>query len=126
MAELVGIFAEGEAGEDVHAEAGGELVGGVAADDVADLVGEDSGDLGLVFGDQQQAAIDVEIAAEDGEGVYLFWIVENLDAVADAGAIFYGWGKQGFGDALDVGLEAAVGGGGVVGLRFGRRTSRRV
>ena len=46
------------------------------------------GDFGLVFGDQQQAAIDVEIAAENGEGVYLFGVVEDLNSVADAGAVF--------------------------------------
>ena len=77
----------------------------VAGSDVADLVRQHSGQLGLIFQIGQQAAIDVDVATGQGKGV-------------DVGAVDHGKGKcrigfiavgdQSLADTIDIGLQFRV------------------
>ena len=75
-----------------------------ARDDMADFVREDAGDFGLVLGDKQEAAVDVEDTSGYWEGLYLFGAVDDFDFVFNVGAVLQGGFYNGSGDALDVGL----------------------
>ena len=106
---FIGILAQGEVAKERQTVLSCELVGRVAPDHMADFMGQDSGDLGFVFGQQQQSGIDVEESSGQSKRIDLIWIVQYGDGIGDAGAVGEAVVYHGCGDFADIVLESAVG-----------------
>ena len=91
--------------------------GGVVRDDMAHLVRQHRGELGLVVGERDQAARDVELAVRQGKGVDRRR-VENGDLVFQVGTL--GGGDQPLDGLLDQRLQPRV----LVGAAVGRQDAR--
>ena len=79
--------------------------GAVPARDMADLVADDAGDLGLVLGEREEATTDIDIPARQGEGIDDF-AVEQCKGEGNIGIFRHGF--QPLADPVDIGGEFRV------------------
>ena len=120
------ILSEGDGRHHLQAQVRGELLGRVPGHHVAQLVGQDPGQLGLVVGQEHQAGEDVGRAAGQGEGVDLVRVVEDGDPVVDAGAVEPGLLDERLRQEPHVALDPGVAEDAVLGLDLGGQPAAEV